>query len=218
MKTITVKGTAKLAQAPDNVKVLLTLHSAAMQYDAAVERGAERLELLYSAAEKALFDRKDLITDSFAVQTRYDNRRDDSGNYNRVFAGYEIVQQTSLSFEWNSEKLSALLNAIAASGAEPEMEIVFGLCDEHSAELQALALAVQDAKDKAAVLATAGGVKLADIVAIDYGSTDRAVSPTRYDGVQACMSLARNVQINPADVDVRGTVTVVWEIDSKKVY
>lgn len=213
MNTISVKGNALLAQAPDNVKVLLTLHSVAINYNAAVDEGAGRLEKLYGAAEKAAFARKDLITDSFAVQTKYDNRRDDSGAYNRVFVGYEIVQQTSVSFAWNSERMATLLNAVAECGAEPEMEIEFGLADEHNAVMLALDAAVRDAKDKAAVLASAAGVQLADIVAIDYGSADRAVSPTRYDGVQACMSLARNVQINPADVDVRATVTVVWAIE-----
>lgn len=73
-----------------------------------------------------------------------------------------------------------------------------------------------DSKEKAKVLAEAAGVTLGDIVTIDYswGELEIVSRP-----VERCMMSAANgavdsyaMDIEPDDIDVTDTVTVVWEI------
>ena len=74
-----------------------------------------------------------------------------------------------------------------------------------------------DSKEKASVLAEAAGVTLGDIVKIDYswGEIEFISRP-----VERCMTMsAKNaaadsysMDIEPDDIDVTDTVTVVWEI------
>ena len=78
--------------------------------------------------------------------------------------------------------------------------------------------AVTDAKKKAAVLTQAGGVKLKDIQSIDYswGEINFEYKPMG-DLMMDCCELpmtekAYDLDIEPNDIDVSDTVTVVWEI------
>ena len=75
-----------------------------------------------------------------------------------------------------------------------------------------------DAKKKAAVLTQAGGVKLKDIQSIDYswGEINFEYKPMG-DLMMDCCELpmtekAYDLDIEPDDIDVSDTVTVVWEI------
>ena len=76
-----------------------------------------------------------------------------------------------------------------------------------------------DAKEKAVVLTQAGGVTLKDIQRIDYswGEIDFEYRPIRDDVLMECCDAplaakSYNLDIEPDDIDVSDTVTVVWEI------
>ena len=89
-----------------------------------------------------------------------------------------------------------------------------------AAKNELLGKAVKDAKEKAAVLISAGGVTLKDIQSIDYswGEIEFEVSPMNRlmkdcapvpaDCEDACFDM----DIEPDDIEVTDTVTVVWEI------
>ena len=79
---------------------------------------------------------------------------------------------------------------------------------------------IDDAKAKAAVLTRAGGVALLDIQTIDYswGEIDLEYRPMNADLIATRavgMAKAANsydLDIQPDDIRVSDTVTVVWEI------
>ena len=81
-----------------------------------------------------------------------------------------------------------------------------------------LGKAVTDAKEKAAVLTQAGGVTLKDIQSIDYswGEIDFEYRPMRGNMMVECceapMAKSYDLDIEPDDIEVSDTVTVVWEI------
>ena len=77
-----------------------------------------------------------------------------------------------------------------------------------------------DAKEKAAVLTQAGGVALKEIQNIDYswGEIDFEFRPMN-DSIMAERCLAApmaktsyDLDIEPDDIEVSDTVTVIWEI------
>lgn len=107
-------------------------------------------------------------------------------------------------------------DALAQTEVHPEFRINYTVKDTEAAKNKLLAKAVADSKEKAKVLAEAAGVILGDIVTIDYswGELEIVARP-----VERCVMSTPNaatdsyqMDIEPDDIDVTDTVTVVWEI------
>ena len=68
------------------------------------------------------------------------------------------------------------------------------------------------------ILTNAAGAKLVQVVSINYSWGEISIysEPVRYDKVMLCEKSANNydnsLDINPEDLDISDTVTVVWEI------
>ncbi len=102
---------------------------------------------------------------------------------------------------------------------KPEFRISYTVKDPEAVKNTLLGKAVTDAKEKAMVLTQAGGVTLKDIQTIDYswGEIDFEYRPMQGDVMMKCCedsssSMSYNLDIEPDDIEVSDTVTVVWEI------
>ena len=77
-----------------------------------------------------------------------------------------------------------------------------------------------DARNKADVLTQAAGIELREIQSIDYswGEINFEFSPMKYMGIpeESCCEkldiMSYDMDIEPDDIDVSDTVTVIWEI------
>ena len=124
-------------------------------------------------------------------------------------------------FESDNDRLGKILYALANCPVKPEFRISYTVKDPEAAKNELLGKAVSDAKDKAAVLTAAAGVSLKDIQNIDYswGEIDFEVRPmNRALLADACMAPmdtgagSYDMDIEPDDIEVSDTVTVLWEI------
>lgn len=94
------------------------------------------------------------------------------------------------------------------------------MADPEKAKNQLLKNAIQDSKEKANVLAGAAGVTLGDISLIDYSWGEmefisRPMESVFEEQILCCKSEesgAYDVDIEPDDINVSDTVTVVWKI------
>lgn len=216
-KTITIKGIGKLSLKPDQVVVLLTLKATDKNYDKAMNTAAKHLEQLRGALVGIGFTKDDLKTTNFNVGTEYESERDKNGNYKRIFIGYSVTHKLKLEFDFDSQRLSQTLGAIAACIAEPELNVQFTVKDKESVNAALLENACVNAKANAGILAKASGVTLGDLISIDYNWGElHLFSPTQYDMEDACMRLSSaaptSIEIEPDDIDISDSVTFVWEI------
>ena len=123
-------------------------------------------------------------------------------------------------FDSDNDKLGKILYALANSSLNPEFRLSYTVKDPEAAKNELLDKAVQDAVAKAGVLTRAANQKLGEIQSIDYswGRIDFEFSPMdrelmpEADGacVKECAALP--LDIEPDDIEVGDTVTVVWEI------
>ena len=112
-----------------------------------------------------------------------------------------------------------MLYALAnAEKIKPEFRLSYTVKDREASKNELLGKAVEDAKAKAAVLTNAAGVDLLQIQSIDYswGEIDFECSPMM-DGCGAPMMACKangayDMNIEPDDIEVSDSVTVVWEI------
>ena len=216
-RTITIKGIGKLSLKPDQTVVSLTLKAVHADYDKAMDEAAKHLEQLRSAITKIGFAKDELKTTRFDVGTEYENERDKTGNYKLRFVGYRVTHGLKLEFDFDSQRLSKVLGAIAVCIAEPELNVQFTVKDKEAVNAALLENACVNAKVKAEILTKASGVTLGELVSIDYNWGElHLYSPTRYEMDSPCMARASAaptaMDIEPDDIDVSDSVTFVWEI------
>jgi len=158
---------------------------------------------------------------NFSVDTEYESYQD-KGIYKQRFIGYKFRHMMKVEFESDNALLGKVLYALANCPAKPEFRISYTVKDPEAAKNELLGKAVSDAKDKANVLTSAAGVVLKDIQSIDYswGEIDFEVRPmNRALMADACRAApmaagvgSYDMDIEPDDIEVSDTVTVLWEI------
>lgn len=114
---------------------------------------------------------------------------------------------------------------IEGDGIDGDFEITdlpsafYFLCCEDATAIneEMLRSATANAKRKAEVLCDAAGVKLGDLVSINYSWGELNIySDTNYGLAKDCLAdpmTVRAIDIEPDDIDIRDTATFVWEIE-----
>ena len=218
MRNLRVTGKGKLSLRPDRTRITLTLEGTFPVYEQTLKASAEDSDTLRKVLGKLDFAPEELKTLSFGVDSEYESYEDERHNYKQRFVGYKYTHTMKLEFDSDNERLGKVLYQLANADVQPQFRISYTVKDTESAKNALLADAVQDAKDKAAVLAKAADVKLGQISSIDYSFSDlrfetqpmRNVVFAKAARVEA--DAAYGMSIEPDDIEVEDTVTVVWEI------
>lgn len=218
MRTIRVTGKGQLKVRPDTTRITMTLSGVYKEYADTLRHASEDTEALRDLLSGFGFERADLKTLSLNVDTEYESYRDKNNDYRQRFVGYRSEHVLKIEFASDNERLGAVLYALAHSAVRPEFRISYTVKDPEAVKNTLLGKAVADAKEKAAVLSQAGGVTLKDIQSIDYSWGEIALeyTPLRSNRLAeydvAPMAKAYSLDIEPDDIDVSDTVTVIWEI------
>lgn len=217
-KTITVKGIGAAKVKPDYVKLTLSVGAIRKEYDKAIQAAAEKIERLQAAIMGIGYEKSDLKTMSFDVDSNYESVKDRNGRYNSVFVGYDCTYSLSLSFDFDNSSLSKALNAISDCGANPELSIEFTVKNPAQISEELLWSASLNAKKKAEILCAASGATLGELLFIDYNWGEiNVISKTRFleeRGTDKMLLTSNMPEIEPDDINASDTATFVWEIKS----
>ena len=217
LSTVKVTGTGMLRLRPDTTRIDITLHGVEKEYADAVRRSAEDTEKLKALLGKLGFEANELKTLNFRVDPRYESYQEDN-IYRQRLTGYEFYHGMKIEFPSDNSFLGRVLYALANSELTPEFSLSYTVKDKEASKNQLIGAAVIDARSKAEVLAEAAGVTLGKVLSINYsmGEPDFVVRP------MAKMMMARNesadmaggysINIEPDDIQVSDTVTIVWSV------
>lgn len=218
-KTIRVTGKGKISVKPDTIRLRINLEETYPDYDGAMRRSSEVVEQLKELIEKQGYERKELKTLYFKIDAEYESYQERNSGWLRRFVGYKYVHRMKIEFPAENERLGKMLSALAHCPVEPEFSIEYTVADPEAVKNELLGNAVKDSRKKAVVLAEASEVKLGEIVMIDYswGEIDFVSKPLREMSLRCSAededdAVAYNMDIEPDDIDMTDTVTVVWEI------
>ncbi len=221
-RVIRVTGKGQIKVKPDMTRITLTLEDTGKEYDKVLKASAEGTEVIKDIMEKQGFERSDVKTLSFNVDIENESYKDKNGGWKTRFAGYKYRHMMKVEFPSDHERLGRILYALANhSAVRPEFSFSFFVRDAEASKNELLGKAVVDAKAKAEVLTAAAGVQLKDIASIDYswGEIDFEVSPVGRSLRHAdCKMMAAkedcayDIDIEPDDIRISDTVTVVWNI------
>ena len=212
-KVITVRGSANVKVKPDYVNILINLETLNVEYSAAMKEAERRIEKLKAALKSVKVDTEDLRTTDFGVVTEWEWTKEKYGNrQTRVFKGYKIRQNLKLGFDFDRERMVAILSAVARSGVDPEFRVQFTVKDKSAVKEELFAKASENARKIAEGLCRGVGKKLGDIININYSWQEIDI----YNEFDSCCEAngtgGAAPDINPEDLDASDSVTFTWEL------
>jgi len=220
MRTIQVTGKGQIKVKPDTTRITISLEGTYPEYGETLRQSSQDTESLKDILSAFGFERSDLKTLSFNVETEYECYQE-KNVYKKRFTGFKFRHMMKVEFPSDNDRLGKVLYALASCTMKPEFSLSYTVSDPEAAKNELLGKAVKDAKEKASVLTQAAGVTLKDIQNIDYswGEIDFEYRPMNRmlmaDECAAPMAPAGasyDMNIDPDDIEVSDTVTVLWEI------
>lgn len=215
MRVIRVTGKGQIKVKPDVTRITMTLNGIKKDYAKTLEFSAEDTEKLKAFLKPFGFESSDVKTLRFDVNSEYESHQE-RGQYKQYFIGYKYEHVLKIEFDSDNERLGKILYALANASVAPELRLSYTVKDPEAAKNLLLGKAVDDAIAKAGVLSKAANVSLKEIQSIDYswGTINFEVAPMRSLGMCAkeCAEESFDMDIEPDDIEVSDTVTVVWEI------
>ena len=218
-RIIKVTGKGQISVKPDLIRLVLHMEDMRETYEETLQQSTIQVEMLKDCFEKLGFRRSDLKTLNFSVDTEYESYQDSNKAWKQRFVGYKYIHALKIEFDADNQRLGQVLYALAHAPIRPEFRINYTVKDTEKAKNQLLGKAVEDSKEKAQVLSEAAGVKLGEIVTIDYswGEVAFISEPMKRSMPmmeECCMSAdSYDIDIEPEDINVSDTVTVIWQIE-----
>ena len=218
-RTIKVTGRSNLQASPDYTRISLRLSATTPEYDACLTKSVEDLNVIVECIGKFGFERKELKTSGFAINRKTESYRDENNDWKYRFVGYEYTQSLNFTFGNDNKRLGRILYALAHLSIVPEIDISYFCSDEETIKNKLSEAAIRDAIKKAELLTAAAGVKLREILNIDYSRINvsfesddmKFCKPT---AVETCRySKAYDVDFEPDDVSTSDSVTVTFGIE-----
>lgn len=216
-RTIAINGTGTASVKPDTISVSLTLTALDTDYALAMQKASKQVESLKKSVGAVGFDSEEIKTTGFNVHTEYETVYTEDNKRKNVFKGYKCIHNLKLDFDMDTERLAAVLAAIAEADAEPELHIAFTVKNSEKVREELLRAAAENSRRNAEILCDATGVKLGNLISVRYDIDNMAfVSPTSYRMDRNCMLASTadscSVDINPDDIELSENVVFEWEI------
>lgn len=214
MRKIIITGKGKLSVTPDIAIISFPLEFEAYEYGAAVYGINNMVEGLRNCIQECGIDRKELKTRSFSVNS-YTKEEKITKEY--IFAGFRASHSMKLEIPLDTKLISKIVMGITKLDKDIEFRLGFGVKDSDACFDELLRNAIVNAKEKAEVIADASGVKLMEIMKVDYSFADiylHSDTDMYLDTYEnKCYSDHVLEEITPEDIDVKDNVTVTWRIE-----
>lgn len=205
---LTVQGTGVVSLDPDTATITLGVRASAADVGDAQAEVNEKLSAVVEKLKSMGVAEEDIHTSSINIYEDYDYGSDDYHS-ERYYAASNSISVTIKDIE-NS---GSYIDAVFEAGANSFSGISFSASDTEAAKKRALELAVQNAGQKAEVLAGAAGMAISGISAVTeqgsgmYGYYDAGNS---LDVVMEKESAGAGTLVFSEQIQVSATVTVVY--------
>jgi uncharacterized protein YggE len=207
LRLITVSGEGEVKVVPDEVVLTLGVETWNQSLDTATNENDRRVQAVIGAAEDHDIEEKNIQTSKLSIEPRYQNQWD-----RQEFVGY-FVRKTIVITLTDTSKFEALLADVLEAGANYVYGIQFRTSELQKYKDQARIAAIQDARDKASLLAGELNEDIGRPHDIREGSSS---SWYWYNESSAALGAARSSESGSAialgEISITATVTVSFEL------
>ena len=208
---IRVSGNAVVALAADTATLQIGVNTKKLTVREAQKENAELMNAVLDALHEIGIDDQDIMTSQFNVSSQYDYSSSSFGQEVRTLY-YEVQNNVSVTVH-DLSLIGQVLDAAMDAGANTSYGISFSSTLQNEAYQKALTRAVEDAIQKAGILAAAAGVQLGNLVSINATQNQSFSSGYGVSNVYnyQATALDRGTVITSGDITVSAEVTLEYE-------
>lgn len=207
--SVAVSGEAHTEVMPDKAEINVRIQTDGSTALEAQQLNAQKAARVRDALAQLGFAEKDIETTSYYLDVKREWR-----NNQYVEVGYQqqhVLKVTLLDLDM----VGSVIDAVVTAGANGIDGVMFGLKDETKEKIfgELLHSAVADAREKAERMSNAAGVSIKRVRTMsESGDYMPPVYATAMKAMSADMEQSAPTDINPRKLEVRKTVSVVYEI------
>lgn len=203
-REVFVSGTGSIQLEPDTAYLQLGIVTEHEQAQGSQEKNAEISKEVVKALEVLGIEKKDIRTVHYGIQPMYkyaENRQPE-------LIGYQTTQNLSITIR-KLDLLGSALDEAVKAGANRVNQISFGVNDSQEAQMQALDLAVKDARKRAEVALKADGEKVLKMTQLSISGGMNPVPAPAY-GRDIAGAEKGAPELLPGQTDISITVQAVF--------
>ena len=207
-----IQGTGRMKVQPDQTTVLVQVQSTNTEAGRAVQLVTEQVEQLLKKLQDAGFKKDEIKTSQFYLNENNEWRE------GRMFRnGYTAQQTMEVTFPLDPKRMTRLTNVFANTAEGVTFQFAFGLSDKLRQQVkeELIRKALQDAREKGAVIARAANIRLGTIRKIEYGQG--GFQPYAQADMRSNMMVAKQEASFPQteiqDLEMSDQILVIWTIE-----
>jgi uncharacterized protein len=202
---VTAHGLVNLA--PDHIQVQFSVDTRDQDAQIAqAQNNAISSKLLSILKDTYALEPSDLKTTHFRVGPRYRHYQNE-----RRLEGFEVNNGFVIILK-EINKAGDLLNTLTNAGVGQISNLQFGNLNTQNAKLEAMELAVEEARQKAQVLAKAAGRSLGAVLKIHEVTTHSGGMQPRFEAMAAARLDSSPVPVEAGELAIRADVQVLFEL------
>ena len=210
-RLIRVSGNATVALAADTATLQIGVNTKKSTVQEAQKENASLMNAVLDALHSIGIEDQDIMTSQFNVSSMFDYSVSPQGQEIRT-QYYEVQNNVSVTVH-DLTLIGQVLDAAMEAGANTSYGITFSSTQQNEAYQKALTRAVEDAMQKADVLAAAAKTQLGDLVSINATQNQYTMGGYGVSNVYAyeAKSMDRGTVITSGDITVSAEVTLEYE-------
>ena len=210
-RLIRVSGNATVALAADTATLQIGVNTKKPTVQEAQKENAALMNAVLEALHAIGIEDQDIMTSQFNVSSMFDYSVSSMGQEIRT-QYYEVQNNVSVTVH-DLTLIGQVLDAAMEAGANTSYGITFSSTKQNEAYQKALTRAVEDAMQKAGVLAGAAKVQLGNLVSMNATQNQYAMGGYGISNayVYEAKSMDRGTVITSGDITVSADVTLEYE-------
>jgi len=202
--TVTASGAGTTQAVPDTAEMSFGVTTLSANAKLALDEAAKSAAQIASALKKQGIADEDIQTQDVSV---YPQTVDQDGK--QVITGYQASLSVQVKVR-DISKLGEVISAANAAGANDISGPTFTIDDPAPARAKAIDEAVADARKSAEAMAKAAGKSVGEVLSMS--SSDVGVVPGPMYSTSDMAGAAKDVPIEPGQLDITANVVVVFEL------
>ena len=213
-RTITVSSSGTVEREPEQGVVLLAVESESPNAKAAAEANATKMSQLVAALRRTGVADRNIRTLSYELRPEYAQQINRETREPPRIAGYRAINMVQIVVD-TVTRMGGIIDVAIASGANRVDNISFRLRDQHAAHVEAVAIAMRNARREAEAVAQAAGERLGPALNIHTGGYAPPPPPPmpmyRRDMAME-QAMAAPTPVEGGTLSVVANVTVVFKL------
>ncbi|AHM59558.1 hypothetical protein D770_06475 [Flammeovirgaceae bacterium 311] len=208
-----VQGQGRMRVQPDQTLVMIQVQNTNTEAGRSVQVVTERVEQLLKKLQEAGFRKDEIKTSQFYLNENNEWRD------GRMFRnGYTASQTMEVRFALDQQRMTKLTNVFAGTQEGVTFQFSFGLSDKLQQQVkeELIRKAIQDAREKASVIARSANIRLGAIRKIDYTQqTNRPyeMAEARSANMMVQKQSADFPQTDIQDIEMTDQIMVIWSLE-----